>query len=82
MRKRLQQGGLIGLLAAALAYGVDSLHLLDGLEALSWDRRVKQLHHPGKYTDSIKLIRWDQKSLPMGQPAPRQTPLVWRLQNS
>ena len=83
--KKILAGVLVGLIGTLLSVGGLSSGLLDSLENITYDLRVRVLSRPGKGTDSIRIILLDQKSLDwakesygLGWPWPRQAyvPLV------
>jgi adenylate cyclase len=61
--RKVLQGALIGLAAAAAALALAVPGLLDGLEGRTWDWRARLLARPGPATGQIVLILLDQKSL-------------------
>ena len=67
MFKKFIHGVLIGLMAALVALGFLSLGWLNGLEAKTWDLRVRLLAKPVATTQEIRLILIDQSSLDWAQ---------------
>ncbi len=79
LARRSLWGALIGLAAGAAVLGMQALGLLEPLENITWDWRVRALARPGPATSRIKLIALDQASLDWAQknsglswPWPRQ----------
>ncbi len=74
-----RHGLLIGVLAACVALFLQATGLLDGLERVTWDTRVRAFARPGPYSDRVVMILLDQASLDwaerengLGWPWPRQ----------
>ncbi len=65
--KKVLRGGVIGVLAAALALAGWHLRVFDRWEAASWTWRVRYFAWPGPETSRIKLILLDQASLDWGK---------------
>jgi len=63
MRKTLVHGVVIGLCAAAIAATLHIAGLLDRIEAVTWDWRVRTLAAAGEATDLIRVVMIDQTSL-------------------
>ncbi len=60
---KLQHGILLGLAGGVLAFLLNSVGLLDRLENVTWDMRVRLLARPAPTTASVRLIFVDQASL-------------------
>lgn len=85
MRKKIGQGVVLGLVAAALALLAQQRGWLAGWEAATWAWRVRFFAQAGSAADQIRVILLDQASLDWGKnehglswPWPRQVyaPLI------
>lgn len=63
MRKRLAVAAAVAAAAGLLALALWGAGLLDGVEGALWSYRVLGLAHKSPYTDRVRLIVIDQKSL-------------------
>ncbi|MGE4299173.1 MAG: CHASE2 domain-containing protein [Desulfovibrionaceae bacterium] len=60
---RLRLGALYGLAGALICLGLWFAGALDGIEARTWDMRVRLFAEPGPATHGVVLVRLDQASL-------------------
>ena len=65
--RRVIQGGVIGLIAAAVAAALWLPHALDIFEYRTWDLRARLLERPGKATGQVVTILVDDRSLAWGK---------------
>ena len=65
--RRMAQGALVGLAAAALAAALGLSGALDGFEGRSFDARVRLLARPAETSGRVALILLDQQSLDWGK---------------
>ena len=65
--RRVLQGGLVGVIAAAVAAALWLPHALDIFEYRTWDLRARLLERPGKATRQVVTIMLDDKSLAWGK---------------
>lgn len=77
--RKILAGVMTGCIGAFIALAALHFGLLDTMEAVSFDLRVRAMAKPGPNTDRIRLILLDQKSLDwakesfgLGWPWPRQ----------
>ncbi len=63
MKMRLQHGILLGLAASATALILSASGILDRLENITWDWRVRRMARSAPTTESVRLIFLDQASL-------------------
>ena len=65
--RRVIQGGIIGLIAAAVAAALWLPHALDIFEYRTWDLRARLLESPGNATGQVVTILVDDRSLAWGK---------------
>ncbi len=65
--RRVIQGGIIGLIAAAVAAALWLPHALDIFEYRTWDLRARLLERPGNATGQVVTILVDDRSLAWGK---------------
>ena len=65
--RRALQGGIVGVIAAAVAAALWFPRALDVFEYRTWDMRARLLERPGKATGQVVTIMLDDKSLAWGK---------------